>query len=626
MLAMMVSLSVIAELRVNSIEKSLAVINDINSVKQRYTINFRGSVHDRAIAVRDVTLVEPAELDTVVAKIDHLTQAYNNSAGPLDQLMASGKGVTPDEEEILRSIKDTEARTLPMIAEVIRLQRAGQAGPAHALLMTQARPAFVEWLAEINKFIDLEEAKNKKEGAQARAVADGFIWLILGVCSGAMLLGAAVAFWAMGSIRLLATLTAAMKQLAQGDFSVLIPHLGRRDEVGTMASTVQIFKESGLERSRLETEAANFQKELDRKLKDTESAFEVAGRAQKSVVENMATALAKLAQGDLSVRLSAPVSPEYQALHDDFNAAVASLGDTLRSVRMSVSTIEGGAQQLNHASDDLSRRTEQQAASLEQTAAALDEITATVRKTAEGAHEASSVVTAAKEDAEHSGDVVRQAVDAMSAIEQSSTQISQIIGVIDEIAFQTNLLALNAGVEAARAGDAGRGFAVVASEVRALAQRSADAAKEIKALIFNSTQQVASGVDLVGETGKALGRIVKQVTQINGVVTEIASSAQEQATGLNQVNTAVNQMDQVTQQNAAMVGQSTAASHALAREAEELTRLVAQFKVDAEDAAGQPAWRTAQAQPTAVALKTVGRGGAALKPLGAPADESWDEF
>jgi methyl-accepting chemotaxis protein len=220
----------------------------------------------------------------------------------------------------------------------------------------------------------------------------------------------------------------------------------------------------------------------------------------------------------------------------------------------------------------------------------------------------------------------------MSAIETSSKQIGQIIGVIDEIAFQTNLLALNAGVEAARAGDAGRGFAVVASEVRALAQRSADAAKEIKALISASTQQVGQGVELVGETGRALDRIVKQVNEISGVVTEIAASAQEQAAGLNQVNTAVNQMDQVTQQNAAMVEESTAASHALSREADELSRLVGQFKVGDERqgsvATIRPKAKAAEpnvvhkAQSKIAAFAAGGRDGAAA--LKQP--QQWEEF
>ncbi len=218
----------------------------------------------------------------------------------------------------------------------------------------------------------------------------------------------------------------------------------------------------------------------------------------------------------------------------------------------------------------------------------LDQITATVRKTAEGAAEARSLVGTAKDDAQRSGTVMHEAVAAMQAIETSPKKIGNIIGVIDEIAFQTNLLALNAGVEAARAGDARLGFAVVATEVRALAQRSADAAKEIKALISASGEKVGSGVRLVGRTGEALTRILGHIDQMSGFMTEIASAAQEQATALGQVNAAVNQMDKVTQQNAAMVEQSTAASHSLASEAEELTRLVGQFKSGAEQASRAP--------------------------------------
>jgi methyl-accepting chemotaxis protein len=216
----------------------------------------------------------------------------------------------------------------------------------------------------------------------------------------------------------------------------------------------------------------------------------------------------------------------------------------------------------------------------------------------------------------------------MAGIEQSSHQIGQIIGVIDEIAFQTNLLALNAGVEAARAGDAGKGFAVVASEVRALAQRSADAAKEIKTLISTSSQQVEAGVKLVGHTGTALQRIVTQVSEINGIVAEIAASAHEQATALHQVNTAVNQMDQVTQQNAAMVEQATAASHSLSQESEELARLVGRFQVgqDGSGAAARAPSRKPARIATVTALKTTGHGGATPRRAASPTSESWEEF
>ena len=259
------------------------------------------------------------------------------------------------------------------------------------------------------------------------------------------------------------------------------------------------------------------------------------------------------------------------------------LQQVMVSVAANTQAIRSGTREISVAADDLSRRTEQQAASLEETAAALGEITATVRKTAEGATHARQVVSTAKHDAEKGSDVVRQAMTAMSGIEKSSQRIGQIIGVIDEIAFQADLLALNAGVEAARAGDAGRGFAVVASEVRALAQRSAEAAKEIEAFISASTGQVEQGVDLVAETGKALERIFTQVAEIDTIVSQIATSAQDQAVGLQEVNTAVSQMDQVTQQNAAMVEESTTASHTLSHETEELTRILGRFQVGDQD-------------------------------------------
>ena len=315
-------------------------------------------------------------------------------------------------------------------------------------------------------------------------------------------------------------------------------------------------------------------------LKNYEETIAAAMNSADQTIRAMSKGLSGLAQGDLVERITESFSPANQQLKQDFNAAATKLQEAMHQVLQCVGCIDSGAAEINQATDDLSRRTEQQAASLEETSAALDEITATVRKTAEGSARARELVGDTKADAERSGEVVRAAIVAMSGIEKSSDEIGQIIGVIDEIAFQTNLLALNAGVEAARAGDAGRGFAVVASEVRALAQRSADAAKAIKTLISTSSQQVKNGVGLVGETGKALDRIVFQVTAINGAVSEIAASAQEQASGLNQVNTAVNQMDQVTQQNAAMVEQTTAASHNLLGEVQTLSSLVSRFRVE----------------------------------------------
>jgi methyl-accepting chemotaxis protein len=437
-------------------------------------------------------------------------------------------------------------------------------------------------------------------------------------------------------------LQAVMARLAGGDLKAEVAGADRRDEIGGMARAVQIFKEAGLEQVRMEAEAKRLAAAAEAEQEQSEAHRQEVARQQHVVVEALADGLEKLSAGELLFRIETKFATEYEKLRADFNTAMDRLAETMQSIAANTQGVRAGAGEITQASDDLSRRTEQQAASLEQTAAALDQITATVRKTAEGATEARNVVTAAKTDAERSGEVVRETVEAMTGIEGSSKKIGNIIGVIDEIAFQTNLLALNAGVEAARAGDAGRGFAVVATEVRALAQRSADAAKEIKTLISASGQQVGTGVKLVGETGKALARIGEQVARLNTLVTDIAASAQEQATALAEVNSAVNQMDQVTQQNAAMVEQSTAASHGLAGEAEELGRLVGQFQLGAVAAkiekparksAAVPLAKAAQAKPRrAVSPAAPAASASAMGKFvpiareSAAAAESWDEF
>ena len=349
---------------------------------------------------------------------------------------------------------------------------------------------------------------------------------------------------------------------------------------------------------------------------------------QTDLIRILADHLHKVAEGDLTAVIDAQFSGAYKAIRDDFNAAILAIRDAMRGIADAGDQLRTGSGEIASAADQLSQRTEQQAASLEQTAAALDQITATVKRSAEGAGQASKVASAARVDAERSGAVVRQAVEAMSQIESSSKQIAQIIGVIDEIAFQTNLLALNAGVEAARAGEAGRGFAVVAQEVRALAQRSADAAREIKTLISNSNGHVDRGVKLVGETGEALGDIVGKVAEIDGLINEIARSSSEQASGLNQVNAAVNQMDQVTQRNAAMVEQTNAAAANLLTEAEQLGASIARFRMgkkpsrrpEAATAASRPGRNPvaqAQARVKSFAAGSTARGGG---------QQSWEEF
>ena len=433
--------------------------------------------------------------------------------------------------------------------------------------------------------------------------------------------------------RPLARVSAAVAALGAGRYDEPVQGTDSQDELGGIARALEGFRHDLAETGRLRTEQERSQAATDAERRRNDEIRRANEQAQELVVTALGEGLERLADGDLTWRLNQTFPTEYRKLQDDFNAAIARLQDAMVVIVGNAAGIRSTTGEISHAADDLSRRTEQQAASLEETAAALDEITATVRRTAEGATQARTVVSGARDGAERSGQIVSQAVSAMREIEASSQQIGQITGVIDEIAFQTNLLALNAGVEAARAGDAGKGFAVVAQEVRALAQRSAEAAREIKSLIAASAGQVDQGVKLVGQTGEALKRIVAEVAEINSLVTEIAASAHEQATGLGEVNTAVNQMDQVTQQNAAMVEESTAASHSLAQEASALAGLVSRFQIGqaaAEQpvrarvatAAGRPVLRAVPPQSQARAYAS-GGGGAGRSAAGA---DEWTEF
>ena len=382
----------------------------------------------------------------------------------------------------------------------------------------------------------------------AQLKAEGLLFLaVIAACT-------AMSF-AMGRrlARPIVSMSAAMEQLADGHLDASIGENARTLELGRMARALAVFKQNAVERARLEAETAanRAASEAERERVATERAR--AADEQAEVVRRLGEGLQHLAEGDLQARLGDGFSASYAQIRDDFNQAIDTLKATILTVVSSTDIIELGVREISSASDDLSRRTEQRAASLEETAATLTEITETVKRSAEGAKLARDVVSSAKVDADKSAIVMGQAVEAINAIAKSSQQIGQIIGVIDEIAFQTNLLALNAGVEAARAGEAGKGFAVVASEVRALAQRSAEAAKEIKCLISRSSVQVDTGVKLVAETGRSLERILSQVGQINSAVSDIAAGAHQQATALQQINVAIEQMNTFTQQDAAMV-------------------------------------------------------------------------
>ncbi len=569
--------------------------NDAVAVVEMMRI--RGDLQNFGRQMNNVLLTAnpPQGLDTLEQSLDGLRAAVEHSMKVIGDI---GQGRATEElaelTAALPQIKQTAATTVAIKRAADPDQdtqaRAAWGGPAGRPLVVKLYDSIAK--AANDELQRMTALSNEYAERTNRTAVLSLLTIAIGLIGSALL---AFVVATLGIARPLRALSTTMRRLANHDLDAQVSGTERKDEVGAMAGAVQVFKDNALHARTLEQAQAAAQAGRAAEDERVRAEAEQAVGAAALVVSSIGAGLERLAAGDLTYRVDAALPPAYEKLQADLNGAMDGLQDLIRGIVANTSGLQSGAGEITQAADDLSRRTEQQAASLEQTAAALDEITTTVRATAEGAEQARSLVSRTMQDAERSGEVVQEAVAAMGGIEQSSQKISQIIGVIDEIAFQTNLLALNAGVEAARAGDAGRGFAVVGSEVRALAQRSADAAREIKALIHTSTQQVGSGVKLVGEAGQALGRIMAQVGEVSGVVAGIASSAREQASGLAEVNTAVNQMDQMTQQNAAMVEQSTAASHALAQEAEELARLAQRFQIGDEMPA-RPAGRTTALQ------------------------------
>ncbi|RTL62575.1 MAG: methyl-accepting chemotaxis protein [Hyphomicrobiales bacterium] len=439
-----------------------------------------------------------------------------------------------------------------------------------------SRPAINASLQELTKlFVDQEHDAQRKRDVLSEASFTLFSAMI----ALSVLIGTIGAYLVHRTvIKLFNRMCAVMVDLAAGNLNVNFTGVERTDEIGVFARAFKAFKDDAALKLRLQVEA-----EAQRKANDAEREAAAHSQAalnarQSALIGALSESLARLREGDLTVRIAQELSPEFQALKSDFNATMDRLQNALRLVNANSAALAREAQQISGAVEELSGRTEKQAASLQETTAAFEQITATVQKTARGAAHAREVVRDATQDAAHAAEIVTQAVSAVSDIERSAQEISKIIGVIDEIAFQTNLLALNAGVEAARAGEAGRGFAVVASEVRGLAQRSAEAAKEIKGLIHASSAQVKKGVVLVGDTGTSLTRILDRVTKVNSVVGEIAAGAAEQATGFGEVNAAINQVDQVTQRNAGMVGETTAVSRSLTEKASAMMDLMAGFR------------------------------------------------
>ncbi|QND45950.1 HAMP domain-containing protein (plasmid) [Rhizobium lusitanum] len=514
--------------------------------------------------------------------------------------------------------------------------KAGQVDD-NAKALSLLKEADVKIGAEVKDVRAWIESSIQRVQVQSDALTDKtnntifYTLITLGIVfAGAILTGLVVS--ARGITAPIEKLRGRMASLAEGETETPVDGLERKDEVGQMAAAVAIFRDNAIERIRLEHDAA-----ANRSLSERERMEREAHKAKEAAdtefaVKELAEGLAQLSNGNVTYRINTPFVAHLDQLRSDFNASMGKLHETLRAVGQNARGIDAGANEIRSAADDLSKRTEQQAASVEETAAALEEITTTVKDSTRRAEEAGQLVARAKVGAEKSGAVMREAVTAMEGIEKSSSEISNIIGVIDEIAFQTNLLALNAGVEAARAGDAGKGFAVVAQEVRELAQRSAHAAKDIKALISTSGDQVRSGVDLVARTGQSLSQIVQEVDEIDQNVRAIVEAAREQSTGLAEINTAVNTIDQGTQQNAAMVEQSTAASHSLAKEVAAMNGLLAQFNTGEIRSQGRPAAVSERNAPVASPARNLrskiagafGSGGGAA--VAAASKDSWEEF
>ncbi|WP_209087321.1 methyl-accepting chemotaxis protein [Agrobacterium tumefaciens] len=518
--------------------------------------------------------------DAKGAEIKVSKDAYEHAKGRLFERLNIVKSIFPEEAAEMDSFLSQSKAIVAMTDKAVELGLSDRNQEAAAQLLT-ADAAIKATSAAFTAQVERLEKGIAAEAEQMSVDANSTIVTSLGAVGIAFIAGIILALFvaSRGITMPIARLRERMASLAAGDTAAEIDGMDRKDEVGQMAMAVQVFRENAIERIRLEqeTEANRSMSEKDRIAREQQKAKEAAD--VKFAVDNLAAGLSKLSDGDVSYRIDQPFTETLDGVRNDFNMSAEKLQSALTRVAQNAGGIGAGANEIKSAADDLAKRTEQQAAAVEETAAALEEITTTVRDSTRRAQEAGQIVSRAKAGAEQSGDVVRRAVVAMEQIAKSANEISNIIGVIDEIAFQTNLLALNAGVEAARAGEAGKGFAVVAQEVRELAQRSASAAKEIKALITTSNDQVQQGVQLVGDTGKALATIVSEVQEINRHVVSIVESAQEQSSGLQQINTAVNQMDQDTQKNAAMVEETNAASHSLAKEVASLNQLLSQFRL-----------------------------------------------
>ncbi|ANC90884.1 methyl-accepting chemotaxis protein [Azospirillum humicireducens] len=540
-LLLLISLTIIGVREVRKIDADLTRINEVNSVKQRYAINFRGSVHDRAIALRDVVLAtDQATLSAALADIDRLAAFYEQSAKPLDAMFTSMSDIEPEERSLLAAIKEIEAKGLPALKAVVAARKANDMAGAQKALMQDARPAFTEWLKRINAFIDLQEHKNQQVAARARVVASGFQTLMLSLCGAALLMAAGFGLWTVAALRPLRRLTDAMLTLARGDLTVTVPASESKDEIGQITGAVEVFKSNAVEADAFRRRQA-----------ETEQAAEERKRA------------------------------EMAALADRFESQVKGVVDSVSTSSTEVRTL---AQSLATTADHTETQATTVAAASEQASVNVQTVAAAAEELAASIAEIGRQIGESSRKAKHAADQAdgtNRIVDGLSA---KANQIGDVVNLISSIAGQTNLLALNATIEAARAGEAGKGFAVVASEVKSLANQTAKATgdisqqiAEIQTATADAVQAIQSIAATIGEVNDIVGTIAQAVDGQNAATMEIARNVQQAAAGTNEVSSSIGGVLQAASETGSGAARLLSSSGELSKQAELLRSQVDRF-------------------------------------------------